>query len=120
MITLLIQVVKSNRAAQKMKFPIKDFFSKCDQVRRKLRIWSHLLKKSLMETSFFVHCRYANCHFTIKYFCYLRYVSRTKLEQKTRRKYTTIYECCSGYRQEGHECPIGEANHCADCLKHSS
>ena len=27
--------------AQKMKFSIKDFFSKCDQIRRKLRIWSH-------------------------------------------------------------------------------
>ena len=39
-----------------MKFSIKDFFSKCDQIRRKLRIWSHLLKKSLMETSFFVQC----------------------------------------------------------------
>ena len=35
--------------AQKMKFSIKDFFNKCDQIRRKLRIWSHLLKKSLME-----------------------------------------------------------------------
>ena len=40
--------------AQKMKFSIKDFFSKCDQIRRKLRIWSHLLKKSLMEN--FVFC----------------------------------------------------------------
>ena len=40
-------------AAQKMKFPIKDFFSKCDQSRRKLRIWSHLLKKSLIENLFF-------------------------------------------------------------------
>ena len=28
---------------------MKDFFSKCDQIRKKLRIWSHLLKKSLME-----------------------------------------------------------------------
>ena len=34
---------------QKMKFFIKDFFSKYDQIRRKLRIWLHLLKKSLME-----------------------------------------------------------------------
>ena len=25
--------------AQKIKIPIKDFFSKCDQIRRKLRIW---------------------------------------------------------------------------------
>ena len=35
--------------ARKMKFPIKDFFSNCDQIRRKLPIWSHYLKKSLME-----------------------------------------------------------------------
>ena len=39
--------------AQKMKFSMKDFFSKCDQIRRKLRIWSHLLKKSLMENFLF-------------------------------------------------------------------
>ena len=32
-----------------MNFSIRDFFSKCDQIRWKLRIWSHLLKKSLME-----------------------------------------------------------------------
>ena len=37
-----------------MKFSIKDFFSKCDQIRRKLRIWSHLLMKSLMEN--FISC----------------------------------------------------------------
>ena len=37
-----------------MKFSIKDFFSKCDQIRRKLWIWSHLLKKSLMEN--FIFC----------------------------------------------------------------
>ena len=37
-----------------MKFCIKDFFSKCDQIRSFLRIWSHLLKKSLMEN--FIYC----------------------------------------------------------------
>ena len=37
-----------------MKFSIKEFFSKFDQIRRKLRIWSHLLKKSLMENFIFV------------------------------------------------------------------
>ena len=42
--------------AQKTKFFIKDFFSKCDQCRRKLRILSHLLKKSLMENFIFVQC----------------------------------------------------------------
>ena len=40
--------------AQKMKFSIKDFSSKCDQIRRKPRIWSHLLEKSLMENFIFV------------------------------------------------------------------
>ena len=28
---------------------MKDFFSKTDQIRRNLRIWSHLLKNSVME-----------------------------------------------------------------------
>ena len=41
---------------QKMKFSIMDFSSKCDQIHRKLRIWSHLLEKSVMKTSFFVQC----------------------------------------------------------------
>ena len=37
-----------------MKFSIKDFFSKCDQICSFLPIWSHLLKKSLMEN--FILC----------------------------------------------------------------
>ena len=37
-----------------MKFSIKDFISKSDLNRRKLQIWSHLLKKSLMEN--FIFC----------------------------------------------------------------
>ena len=37
-----------------MPFSMKDFFSKCNQIRRKLWIWSHLLKKSLMEN--FIFC----------------------------------------------------------------
>ena len=45
--------LKVSSAAQKMKFCIKDFFSKCDQIRSFLRIWSHLLKKSLMENLIF-------------------------------------------------------------------
>ena len=36
-------------AAQKMKFFIKDLFSKYDQIFSFLRIWSHLLKKFLIE-----------------------------------------------------------------------
>ena len=41
-----------------MKFSIKDFFSKRDQIRRKLRIWSHLLKKPLMVN--FIFCAVKN------------------------------------------------------------
>ena len=37
-----------------MEFTIKDFFSKCDQIPSFLRIWSHLLKKSLMENFIFL------------------------------------------------------------------
>ena len=36
-----------------MKFSIKDFFSKFDQICSALRIWSHLLKKFLMENFIF-------------------------------------------------------------------
>ena len=35
-------------------FSINYFFSKCDQIRRFLRIWSYLLKKALMEK--FISC----------------------------------------------------------------
>ena len=41
--------------AQKIKFYVMDFFSKCDQMRRKLRIWSHLLNEFLME-NFTFYC----------------------------------------------------------------
>ena len=38
---------------QKMKSSIKNFFSKCEHIRIKLRIYSHLLNKSLTENIFF-------------------------------------------------------------------
>ena len=44
----------TNFTAQKMKFSIKDFFSKCGQIRSFLRIWLHLQEKSLMEN--FIFC----------------------------------------------------------------
>ena len=56
-------------SAQKMKFFIKGSFSKYDQICRKLRIRSHLLKKSLMEN--FIFCAvYVSAHmlsFAMKY-----------------------------------------------------
>ena len=38
---------------KKMKFFIKDFFSRRDQIHRKLQLCSHLLKKSLIENLIF-------------------------------------------------------------------
>ena len=37
-----------------MEFSMKHFFSKFDHIRRFLQIWSHILKKSLMEN--FIFC----------------------------------------------------------------
>ena len=42
----------AKKSAQKVKLFMKDFFSKCDQIRKKLWIWSHLLKKYLIENFF--------------------------------------------------------------------
>ena len=49
-----IRTYKHKITAQKMKFSIKDFFSKCEQIRSFLRIQSHLLKNSLMKN--FISC----------------------------------------------------------------
>ena len=53
---LIAPIMKTVRQAHytKNEVSIKDFFSKSDQIRRKLQIWSHVLKKSLMEN--FIFC----------------------------------------------------------------
>ena len=45
-----IKIKVSTHIVQKRKFSMKDFFSICDQISRKPQIWSHLLKKSFMES----------------------------------------------------------------------
>ena len=47
--------MKETITAQKITFSIKDFFSKCVEIRSFFGIWSHLLKKSLMENFFAVY-----------------------------------------------------------------
>ena len=47
------EVLVANTAHKNEVF-LNDFFSEYDQVSRKLRIWSHLLKKSLLEN--FIIC----------------------------------------------------------------
>ena len=61
---VIFGVLRSKYTAQKIKFCIKDFFSKCDQICSFLRIWSHFLKKSLMENFIFVQW----CLFKIKFY----------------------------------------------------
>ena len=56
-----MSVARTSDATQKMKFSIREFFSKCDQIRRKLRVWSHLLKKFLMEN--FIFCEVSHSLF---------------------------------------------------------
>ena len=48
----------SRTTAQKRNFSIRDFFSKCDQIRRKMRIWSYLLKKTSTENFIFAQWKF--------------------------------------------------------------
>ena len=63
--------VRRSYTAQKMKFSIMEVFSKCDQIRRKLQIWSNLLKRSLMENFVFcaVKIQYRTCRVNERQVC---------------------------------------------------
>ena len=50
--------------AQKMKFSIKDFLSKYEQIRSFLQIWSHLLERSIMEN--FIFCTVITAYYLKK------------------------------------------------------
>ena len=64
-----------------MKSSIKDFFSKCDQMRSFLRIWSHLLKKSLTENLIF--CADWKYHFVFEpHWMHQKYYLENFLELK--------------------------------------
>ena len=68
----------------KIKFTIIDFFSKCDQIRRKLRISSHTLKRSVTENFIF-------CAVFVKPLCHIRpqkFEYKPNLFQKPRRTYS--------------------------------
>ena len=68
--------------AQKMKFPIKDFSSKCDEIRSFLQIWSHLPGKSFMENIIFYTCymcRLNSFSGTFSYFSIMAFFRLTKI-----------------------------------------
>ena len=52
--SILNYVFRISNTSQKMKFSLRDYFCKCYQICRILRIWSHLRKRSLMEN--FIFC----------------------------------------------------------------
>ena len=54
---------------------MKDFFSKCDQIRRKQLIWSHLLRKFFTERFIFLCRRFAN---STPHFVDVTHVFRTR------------------------------------------
>ena len=77
---------------KKMKFSIKDFFSKCDQIRSFcsfLRIWPHLPKKSLMGNFTFAQCQRELLHWfyatfgVIYYFAFSSPLWPDQVEGKT-------------------------------------
>ena len=63
LINCTISTCHIRRFSQKMKFSIKDFFTKCGQIRRRVWIWSHSLKKSQIEN--FIFYAVKNVHVSI-------------------------------------------------------
>ena len=73
-----------------MKFSIKGFFSKCDQIRSFLPIWSQLLKKYLMEKFFF--CAVLSTQKALRALSYLRHsATRKALHLSTWNKWGTLF-----------------------------
>ena len=64
-LVLFIRVLFTMRLITiKIEFSIKDLLGKCDQIRSFLRIWAHLLKKSLIK-NFIFYAVYVRSTFTL-------------------------------------------------------
>ena len=62
-----------------MKFTIKEFFNKCDQIYSFLQIWSHLRQKPLIQSFISVQCDFelvvhVNQEFTVSLNMFLDYL----------------------------------------------
>ena len=64
MTTIINTHFPHTNTAQKMKFSIKDFFGKGEQIHSFLRIWSHWLKRALMEN--FIFCVVKVSHYYVR------------------------------------------------------
>ena len=97
---------------QKVRFLIKDLFSKCEQIRRKLRICSHLLKKPLMGN--FIFCALINVKMPPHFPCPCPQVSEifpfSKFLENTER-YSKLCQTCFAANYFGNtlllRCSIG-------------
>ena len=77
-----------------MKLSLKDFFSKCDQIRSFLRIWSHLLKKPFTENLIFcaVNAKFDFLHAAITVIAKLFQVSQNLINSSCMEHSTE--KCC--------------------------
>ena len=87
-----------------MKFSIKDFSSKCDQILRNLPIWSHFLEKSLMENLCIVNLCYVMHQNTFRTLTYselylFRYTEAFSSILSTIKACSVINEIYSGPRK---------------------
>ena len=76
---------------KKIKSSINDFFSKCDQIRRKLGIWSYLLKKFLMEN--FSLCGVSNMLIIILF--HIIYKPYLQITESRIHLFNCFYFCCT-------------------------
>ena len=79
-------IISFQITAQKMKLSIKDFFRKCDQILSFLRIWWHLLKRSLMEN--FTFC-------VVFYYTLIYCTSTSRSESLVLSISVLLFFCCT-------------------------
>ena len=88
-----------------MKFPIKDFLSKCDLIPRKLWIWSHLLKKSFMENFIFCELYFFSSNVLI-------YILQMSNDGSNEPKTSVDTPCKRGGLSRGNMAPGKQAHEC--------
>ena len=91
----------------KINFSIEDFFSKCGQFLSKLQIWSHLLKKSVMENFILLDSclESASLHFNWlathglfwNYFCIYYLLGRRKICLSLSKDWVVCLNCKYSY-----------------------
>ena len=86
----LNMIAAKTNTAQKMKFSIKDFFSKCDHIRSTLRIRSHLLKRSSMENFIFCAVKVGYSNILI---LFLIISAPTPPHQNTQTRFYQLWTC---------------------------